>query len=115
IFPTGFISVRARSHAMPRLRHRGGGWSIGQDVCRPIGLVFLLLSLFWPESARAQRPFPVNDPFYRSETARKVFHDGIAATGEVAYRASGPIPGSGLPTSGSPLRSEEHTSELQSR
>jgi hypothetical protein len=53
--------------------------------------------------ARAQRPFPVNDPFYRSETARRTFHDGIAAAGELAYRSSAPVPGAGLATSGSPV------------
>lgn len=52
---------------------------------------------------QAQRPFAVNDPFYQSETARRTFHDGLAATGEVAYRASSPVPGSGVATSGSPV------------
>lgn len=68
-----------------------------------LGVAVLLPAVLVVSDAQAQRPFPVNDPFYRSETARKVFHDGLAATGEVAYRAAGPVPGSGIPTSGSPL------------
>lgn len=71
------------------------------------GLLWLLAAilpgLFAVPEAHAQRPFPVNDPFYQSETARKTFHDDLAATGEIAYRAAGPVPGSGIPASGSPL------------
>ena len=66
-------------------------------------LAAILPGLLVVPDARAQRPFPVNDPFYQSETARKTFHDGLAATGEIAYRAAGPVPGSGIPASGSPL------------
>ncbi len=85
------------------LRGCGTSCSIAGYGIALIGLFAMLPSLLFAPAANAQRPFPVNDPFYRSETARKVFHDGLAATGEVAYRASGPVPGSGIPTSGSPL------------
>lgn len=66
--------------------------------------IFLLLPLVGrPSESVAQRPFPVNDPFYRSETARRPFHDGLAAAGEVAYRSAAPVPGSGVAASGSAL------------
>lgn len=46
------------------------------------------------EPALAQRPFHVYDPFYRSETARRAFHETYAVSGEVSYRAAGPVQGS---------------------
>ncbi len=46
------------------------------------------------EPAMAQRPFHVYDPFYRSETARRAFHESYAVSGEVSYRAAGPVQGS---------------------
>lgn len=66
-------------------------------------LAVLLLIPAALQEANAQRPFAGNDPFYQSETARRVFHDGLAAAGEVAYRGSTLVPGSGLATSGSPV------------
>lgn len=76
-------------------------------TCLATGLLWLSgMLLLLPgvtHEAHAQRPFTVNDPFYQSESARRVFHDGLAATGEVAYRASSPVPGGGVATSGSPV------------
>lgn len=68
-----------------------------------VGMAVLLPAATQMQEAFAQRPFPVNDPFYRSETARRVFHDGLAATGEVAYRSSAPLAGTGVAASASPV------------
>ena len=56
----------------------------------PVGIAaFAIVLLFVPQpQALAQRPFAVHDPFYRSETARRAFYDGLAATGEVSYRTN---------------------------
>ena len=43
------------------------------------------------DTAQAQAPFRVYDPFYQGETARRAFFDGYALTTELAYRASGSI------------------------
>ena len=42
-----------------------------------------------PQEVLAQRPFRFYDPFYRSETARRAFHDGYAASAELSYRSRG--------------------------
>lgn len=62
----------------------------------PVGLAALIVLLLPATETLAQRPFTVHDPFYRSETARHVFYDGLAATGEVSYRTnvSGTLPSS---------------------
>ncbi len=89
-------ALRARTTDRTRLQTRlaaGLLWLLGT----------LLLVPGATQEAQAQRPFGVNDPFYQSETARRVFHDGLAAAGEVAYRSSAPVPGSGVATSGSPV------------
>lgn len=52
----------------------------------PLGIAALAFLIIGVPDAAAQRPFAVYDPFYRSETALRTFHDGIAATGEVSYR-----------------------------
>ena len=49
------------------------------------------LALLLPDIAEAQRPFDVLDPFYQEESARRAFYDGLALSGEVNYRASGPL------------------------
>lgn len=51
----------------------------------PMGIAALAFLVVGVPDAVAQRPFPVHDPFYRSETALRTFHDGLAATGEVSY------------------------------
>lgn len=50
--------------------------------------------------AAAQRPFQVYDPFYRNETARRAFFDGIAVTGEFSYRSGESVQSNGVSTSG---------------
>lgn len=80
-----------------------GGTGLVGGILWFLGWVLLFPGIAEIQKAHAQRPFAVNDPFYRSETARRTFHDGIAAAGELSYRSSSPIPGSGLATSGSPL------------
>ncbi len=47
--------------------------------------------------AIAQRPFIMDDPFYRDETARRNFFDGIALTGRFNYRPAGTITGNATP------------------
>jgi hypothetical protein len=42
-----------------------------------------------PVCVMAQRPFTMDDPFYRDETARRNFFDGIALTGRFNYRSAG--------------------------
>lgn len=63
-----------------------------------LGLGLLVAVAVPCEEAAAQRPFSVYDPFYRSETARRVFFDGIAVTGEISYRAAGSLQANGLRT-----------------
>ncbi len=72
-------------------RHRD---SVKRSPAWPVGILVFAISLLIAPEVLAQRPFTVNDPFYRSETARRVFYDGLAATGEVSYRAnvSGVLP-----------------------
>ena len=67
------------------------------------GTALLFSSVHGGREALAQRPFPVSDPFYRSETARHVFHDGVAVAAEVAYRSSALAPTDGVAASMSPL------------
>lgn len=51
-------------------------------------LLFVVgLSTLQTSGALAQRPFVSNDPFYKSETARRSFHDGYAVSGEVTYQS----------------------------
>ncbi len=71
----------------------------------PMGIAALAFLIVAAPEAIAQRPFAVHDPFYRSETARRTFHDGVAATGEVSYRrdVSGNI-GSSTPSLGLSFR-----------
>lgn len=64
-----------------------------------IGVLLIALGGLPLQEAAGQRPFRVYDPFYRSETARRAFYDGIAVTGEVSYRAAGSVQNNGLPTS----------------
>ena len=54
-----------------------------------MGLAALAFLIVAAPDAAAQRPFAVYDPLYRSETALRTYHDGIAATGEVSYRRDG--------------------------
>jgi len=60
--------------------------------CRRRGLSSLLflvgLSTLVTSGALAQRPFVSNDPFYRTETARRSFHNGYAISGEVTYQST---------------------------
>ncbi len=62
---------------------------------RSIGLCAVLALLLGtgllPGSATAQRPFRISDPFYRNETARRVFFDRFALTGEASYRPAGAL------------------------
>ncbi len=52
-----------------------------------------------PQPAAAQQPFLAHDAFYRGETARRVFFDGYAFSGEVAYRpSSGALQDEGAPS-----------------
>ena len=51
----------------------------------------VVLALLLPGVVMAQRPFDVLDPFYQEESARRAFYDGFALSGEVNYRASGPL------------------------
>jgi hypothetical protein len=53
--------------------------------------------------AWAQRPFHVYDPFYRSETARRAFHEAYAVSGEVSYRAAGAAEGGASALAPDPL------------
>ena len=71
----------------------------------PLGIAALAFLIIGVQDVAAQRPFAVYDPFYRSETALRTFHDGIAATGEVSYRreVSGNI-GSSTPSVGLSFR-----------
>ena len=71
----------------------------------PMGLAALAWLIVLAPEARAQRPFAVHDPFYKSETARRTFYDALAATGEVSYRrgVSGNI-GSSTPSVGLSFR-----------
>lgn len=71
----------------------------------PLGIAALAFLVIGAPEAIAQRPFAVHDPFYRSETALRTFHDGLAATGEVSYRrdVSGNI-GSSTPSVGLSFR-----------
>lgn len=80
---------------MDRTRPAGG-------LLRLLGAA-ILVGLVPLHDVLAQRPFSVNDPFYRSETARRVFHDGIAVAGEVAYRSAAPVAGTGVAATGSAL------------
>ncbi len=66
-------------------RHRG---AVKRSPFWPVGLIALAVPLLLTTDALAQRPFTVHDPFYRSETARRAFYDGLAATGEVSYRTN---------------------------
>lgn len=54
----------------------------------PVGMLVFAITLLVAPEALAQRPFTVHDPFYQSETARRAFYDGLAATGEVSYRTN---------------------------
>lgn len=53
--------------------------------------------------AHAQRPFHVYDPFYRSETARRAFHEAYAVSGEVSYRTAGSAEGGASALAPDPL------------
>ncbi|QXD15478.1 hypothetical protein GQ464_000555 [Rhodocaloribacter litoris] len=63
---------------------------------RRVALLGLLLfcGSTLPEAA-AQRPLRVYDPFYRDETARRIFFDRYALTAEVSYRPAGFIQSDG--------------------
>lgn len=66
--------------------------TIPPSAGRAVALAILgLLTAVGPLDALAQRPFRVYDPFYRSETARRSFFDGYAATAEISYRAPGSV------------------------
>ena len=65
--------------------------SIPRASRRRTAWLALALALLLPEMAAAQRPFDVLDPFYQEESARRAFYDGFALSGEVNYRASGPL------------------------
>lgn len=80
------------------MRHRSGPSRSG-PLAGLIGLV-LMASAGMPGDVQAQRPFDVFDPFYRSETARRVFYDDFALTGELSYRASGIVQNNGLSLTG---------------
>ena len=58
-------------------------------------MILLLAGSGWPDGAAAQRPLRVYDPFYRDETARRIFFDRYAFTAEVSYRPAGFIQGDG--------------------
>lgn len=59
-----------------------------------------LLSLVAADVAQAQRPFHVYDPFYRNETARRVFFDSYSVTTEVSCcSAADSLQSGGLPSS----------------
>lgn len=66
-----------------------------------LGLVGMLGLL--PAEAVAQRPFRINDHFYRNETARRAFFDRYAVTGEVGYSSGGALRDEGLLTSDNDL------------
>lgn len=74
---------------------RSRSWPAG-SAARPLGIAALIALLLPAADVLAQRPFTVHDPFYQSETARRVFYDGLAATGEISYRTnvSGALPSS---------------------
>lgn len=61
----------------------------------------LLCSFALPVAA--QRPFRVYDPFYRNESARRPFYDGIAITGELSYRSLGELQGQDPALDANPL------------
>lgn len=74
---------------------------------RQVGL-YAALALFLtvglaPDDAVAQRPYRISDPFYRSETARRVFFDRYALTGEISYRSAGTVRDDGLTPASSDL------------
>lgn len=83
-------------------RHNG---AVERTRLWPVGIAALALLILAAPEVRAQRPFAVHDPFYRSETARRTFYDGLAATGEVSYRrdVAGSI-GSSTPSVGVSFR-----------
>ena len=60
------------------------------------GLCLLLIA--GPHLAEAQRPLRLYDPFYRNETARRVFFDRYAFTAEVSYRPAGSLQDDGFPS-----------------
>lgn len=55
---------------------------------------FLLLCVGVPELV-AQRPFRMDDPLYRDESARRTFFDGFALSAKLAYRPAGTLTASG--------------------
>ena len=65
------------------------------------GLLLALAGLlaFAPLEAEAQRPFRLDDPFYRNEDARRHFFDGYALTGEASFRSGGALQEDGLAAS----------------
>ncbi len=54
--------------------------------CAVVALAGLLLLGAAAPAAWAQRPFAGHDPLYREETARRLFFDSYALSGEVSYR-----------------------------
>ncbi|MFW5972917.1 MAG: hypothetical protein ACOCTG_02910, partial [Bacteroidota bacterium] len=68
-----------------------------------VSLIAGLLALMIGMDAReafAQRPFSVYDPFYRNETARRVFFDGYSVTTEISCcSVTDSLQSAGLPSS----------------
>ena len=74
-----------------------------RKAARLTGIAALLYGSVFVSEARGQRPFPVNDPFYQSETAQRSFYDGLAASGEISYRTAGAATSAEIPAGQSPL------------
>lgn len=78
------------------------GFATGIDgraaLRRAGGSLALLLAalLLLPPDALAQRPFRLDDPFYRTETARRDFYDHLALTGEISYRNGATLQDDGI-------------------
>ncbi len=78
-----------------------------RPACVLAGLVVLnsLAAGLTAHEAAAQRPFVMHDALYREETARRVFFDTYALSGEIAYRptAASPRDGEGTAPGVDPL------------
>lgn len=76
---------------MPFLARHSGLW-----------IAVLVMASLVPPTAQAQRPFPLEDPFYRNESARRPFFDRYAFTTDISYQPSGIVQTDGL-SSADPL------------
>ncbi len=64
---------------------RAGCWmASARAATRAVAVIAVLFVSMDALDAMAQRPFHVYDPFYRSETARRVFFDGYSVTSEIS-------------------------------